>query len=367
MITLRQGKPKTILESSLNSAVTAVETYNRPRTQFRIENYIILMIIAWTKLFHAYFQATIGERYFYKERNGRYKLVDGEKKAWELTECIKNYQNNSEDKKLTESIIANLKFFIGIRNKIEHRYWDSNSLDILIFGECQSLLYNYENLIVSLFGNDYSLNTSLAYALQFSHLRAREQLQAQRDLLSKDMQDINRYIDKYKTDLSDEIFNSQEYSVKLIQIPKVSNTNRCDLSVEFVNWSNLNEEDKTNYNKLITIIKDKVIKQPVSNANMLRPKDVINAIKEKTGVEISQRNHCDLWKAFKVRPETKATSKFDTDTKYCIYDEPHNDYLYTIEWVELLSILIENHGFNKENIHNKCKHGINVSDYIVES
>lgn len=336
MITLRQGKAKTILESSLNSAFTAVETYNRPRTQFRIENYIILMIIAWTKLFHAYFQATIGERYFYKERNGRYKLVDGEKKAWELTECIKNYQNNSEDKKLTESIIANLKFFIGIRNKIEHRYWDSNSLDILIFGECQSLLYNYENLIVSLFGNDYSLNTSLAYALQFSHLRAREQLQAQRDLLSKDMQDINRYIDKYKTDLSDEIFNSQEYSVKLIQIPKVSNTNRCDLSVEFVNWSNLNEEDKANYNRLTTIIKDKVIKQPVSNANMLRPKDVINAIKEKTGVEISQRNHCDLWKAFKVRPETNATSKFDTDTKYCIYDEAHNDYLYTIEWVELL-------------------------------
>ena len=43
MIFLRQGKAKTILESSLNSAFTAVETYNRPRTQFRIENYIVLM------------------------------------------------------------------------------------------------------------------------------------------------------------------------------------------------------------------------------------------------------------------------------------------------------------------------------------
>lgn len=42
MITLRQGKAKTILESSINSAFTAVETYNRPRTSFRIENYIIL-------------------------------------------------------------------------------------------------------------------------------------------------------------------------------------------------------------------------------------------------------------------------------------------------------------------------------------
>ena len=53
MITLRQGKAKTILENSVNSALTAVEVYNRPKTNFRVENYIILMVIAWTKLFHA--------------------------------------------------------------------------------------------------------------------------------------------------------------------------------------------------------------------------------------------------------------------------------------------------------------------------
>ena len=196
MIALRQGKAKTILESSINSAFTAVEIYNRPRTQFRIENYIILMVIAWTKLFHAYFQTTIGERYFYKEKNGRFKRIDGEKKAWELTECIKNYQKKSSESRMKDAVIANLKFFIGIRNKIEHRYWDSNFLDILLFGECQSLLYNYENMVVSIFGEDYSLNVSLAYSLQFSHLRATEQLKSQRELLSKDMQDIKKYIEQ---------------------------------------------------------------------------------------------------------------------------------------------------------------------------
>lgn len=165
MITLRQGKAKTILDNSINSAITAVETYNRPRTKFRIENYIILMVIAWTKLFHAYFQTTIGERYFYKEKNGRYKKIDGEKKAWELKECIKQYQKNAGRDKLSDGVVANLNFFIGIRNKIEHRYWDSSTLDILLFGECQSLLYNYENLLVELFGNDYSLNMSLALSL----------------------------------------------------------------------------------------------------------------------------------------------------------------------------------------------------------
>lgn len=363
MITLRQGKAKTILDNSINSAITAVETYNRPRTKFRIENYIILMVIAWTKLFHSYFQTTIGERYFYKEKNGRYKKIDGEKKAWELKECIKQYQKNAGRDKLSDGVVANLNFFIGIRNKIEHRYWDSSTLDILLFGECQSLLYNYENLLVELFGNDYSLNTSLAYALQFSQIRANEQLTAQRELLSKDMQDIKKYIDKYKTDLPQEVYDSQEYSIKLLQIPKISNTKRSDLAVEFVNWNTISEEDKENYNKVTAIIKDKIVKHNVSNANMLRPIDVRNAVKEKTGVEISQSNHTDLWKAFSVRPHAKSEAKFDTITKYCIYDEPHNDYLYTSEWVDFIVKLVLKFGFNKENIHNNCKKTLKIEDF----
>ena len=113
---------------------------------------------------------------------------------------------------------------------------------------------------MALFGDDYSINTCLAYALQFSHLRANEQLVAQKDLLSKDMQDIKKYIDKYRTDLSQEIYDSQEYSIKLLQIPKVSNTNRSDLSVEFVNWNSLSDEDKNNYQKVSAIIKGSIVK-----------------------------------------------------------------------------------------------------------
>lgn len=364
MIILRQGKSKTILENSINSALTAVETYNRPRTSFRMENYIILMVVAWTKLFHSYFQSTIGEKYFYKEKNGRYKKIDGERKAWELKECIKYFQKIAGESRLSEAVVANLNFFIGVRNKIEHRYWDSSVLDIMLFGECQSLLYNYENLLVSLFGEEYSINTCLAYALQFSHLRTNEQMLSQKELLSKDMQDIKKYIDKYKTDLPQGVFDSQEYSIKLLQIPKISNTSRSDLSVEFVNWNALSEEDKENYQKVTTIIKDKIIKQPVSNINMLKPIGVRTAVEEKTGVVISQSNHTDLWKAFGVRPSNGAESKFDTNVKYCIYDEPHDDYLYTNEWVGFLVLLVSEYGFNKENIHSKCKGPLNVDDYI---
>lgn len=55
MIVLRQGKTKRLLEKAIDSAIVAVEAHNRPRATFRVENYIILMIIAWTRLFQAYF------------------------------------------------------------------------------------------------------------------------------------------------------------------------------------------------------------------------------------------------------------------------------------------------------------------------
>ena len=141
---LRKGKTKNILEGSIDAALLAVEVYNKPRTTFRSQAYIVLMIIAWTRLFHAYFRKTIGDRYYHKEK-GRYQLIDGERKAWELKTCIDKYGN------LSEPIRANLQFFIGLRNKIEHHNVTEREVDVLIFGECQSLLYNYENLLIQIF------------------------------------------------------------------------------------------------------------------------------------------------------------------------------------------------------------------------
>lgn len=364
MLNLRQGKAKNLLENSINSALTAVETYNRPGSKFRLENYIVLMIIAWTKLFHAYFQSTIGEKYFYKEKNGHYKIIDGDKKAWELSECIKNYQKICDQADvLSNAVVANLKLFIGIRNKIEHRYWDGTTLDIILFGECQALLYNFENCIIRLFGNDYAINTCLAYALQFSHLRSKEQLISQRELLSKDMQDIKRYIDKYKTDLPQDVYDSQEYSIKLLQIPKVSNTNRSDLSVEYVNWNTLCEEDKEAYKKISIIIKDKKIVQNVSNNNMLKPSHVVEAVKTQVGIDMKTYHHTCLWKAFKIRPASDSKDKFETVDKYCVYDEPHDDYLYTMEWCSFVIKLFTKHGFTLDNLVAKCGTTLTLKDY----
>ena len=66
-MTLRKGKTKSTLESSIQSALLAVEIYNKPRTPFRVEGYITQMIMAWTRLFHAYYNHTIGAKYYQKK------------------------------------------------------------------------------------------------------------------------------------------------------------------------------------------------------------------------------------------------------------------------------------------------------------
>ena len=108
-MSLRKGKTKSILESAVDSALLAVEVFNKPRTTFRTQAYISLMVIAWTRLFHAHFHQTIGEKYYYKKKgSNRYEIVDGERKAWELKMCIRKHEG------LSEGEVANLELFIRL-------------------------------------------------------------------------------------------------------------------------------------------------------------------------------------------------------------------------------------------------------------
>ena len=357
---LRKGKTKTTLEASIDSALLAVEVYNKPRTTFRSEAYISLMVIAWTRLFHAYFNSTIGDKYYHKGKNGRYIYVDGERKAWELSECIKKYNG------LTEPVKKNIEFFIKLRNKVEHKHIEKNEIDTLIFGECQALLYNYENKLIELFGSKYALNEALAYSLQFSHLRTTGQNKASKSALSKDIAYIVSYVEKYRSSLPDEVFDTQEYSIKLLQVPKISNTNRSDAAIEFVRWDQLDGKDKETYEQIAVIIKDKKVKVEGANINRLRVSQVVNSVNERLGARtITTNTHTLLWKLFDVRPPYGVDDPFETNTEYCLYDEPHGDYVYLESWVGFIIQLFEAGKLSAEEIRKKARLGekLKIDDY----
>ncbi len=345
---LRRGKTKILLEGSIEAALLAVEVYNKPRTTFRSQAYIVLMIIAWTRLFHAYFNKTIGNRYYYKER-GRYQYIDGQQKAWDLKTCINKYERYGS---LSEAVKANLQFFIGLRNKIEHHNVAEREVDTSIFEECQAFLFNYENLLIGLFGSEYAINESLAFSLQFSHMRTREQEQASKNVLSAEMGEIQNYIEDYRSNLSQEVLNSREYWIKLIPTPKISNTKRGDLSVEFVR---LDELDPVMHSQITGIIKDKKVLVEAKNAGKFLPGKVVEKVKEATRLDFNLHHHRCLYTVFSVRPPGKDPNPENTNTKYCHYDSVNMNYVYQENWVEIIVKLFEIHHLTIEKIHQAYK------------
>jgi hypothetical protein len=317
----------TLLEKSREAALLAVQIYNSPTLKFRVQGYIVNMIIAYTALFHAKFEKE-GLTYWYTDELGQPKIIDNDKKYWELTECISHYY-----KGIVSAEEQNLKLFIKIRNKIEHRYYQN--LDLSLFGYCQSLLTNFEELIKKEFGKSFSLGESISLALQltsFENFFDKTTTNPLRKIQSENYDDIRQYINDFLAPLSPEIINSRDFCFRAFLIPKIGNNqNTSDIAIEWVKLDPDNNEDLSFQNKVYGFVKEKLI--PVANQGMLLPSQVVKIIQQ-NGIQFNMQMHTKSWKLYHVRKKGKAPE--GCNIKYCQYNEPHGDYLYTQKWVDFL-------------------------------
>lgn len=261
-------------------------------------------------------------------------MIDGDYKAWELKECLAEYFGTNQP---PERI--NVTFFIGLRNKIEHR--SMPELDIRIFGECQAFLLNFEELMFQEFGTKYAINESLALALQFSHLRDRQQEHAIAKLHRPLAKDIDSYIKTFRSSLTIEQLYDLRFSYKVFLFPKVANhRGQEELAVEFVKFDPSKVESEY-YKHLVSLIKPTVTQ--VANQGMLKPSMVAAAVlpvvKDVLGDDAkfdAASHHARACYYYKIRPRRGEGDPMKTDVRYCQYDEPNKSYLYTEAWVTFL-------------------------------
>ncbi len=309
------NKVSSLLEKAKESALLAVDVYNKPKTSFRSSGFIVLMCIAWTSLLHAIFERK-GVKYFYKKLNNRYVRVDGEKKAWGLKECAEYFFNSNDP------TLKNILFFYKLRNKVEHRY--APEIDANILGECQAFILGFNKILTNEFGDVHALLDDYI-PLQLSRsVRKIPETGDGTSLLS--------FINNYRSSLSTDITNSQDFSYKIFIVPNVGNhRNSSDMAIYFKKIDENNSEKMKEHDKLIIAIKQQKIQ--VANQGRLKPSGVIEEIKKKTGIKKTMHWHTTMWKKHKVRKSGKNPK---TTEKYCQYDEPHGDYIYTDEWVDFL-------------------------------
>lgn len=322
-------KVKELLEKSRDSALLGVDIYNKPATKFRSYGFIVLMNIAWTSLFHAMFERQ-GIKYFYRKKDSnRYVYVDGEKKAWELSDCINEY---FEDR--NPPCRENLKFFVRLRNKIEHKFLPA--LDPEIYGECQALLLNYEKLMTQEFGNEFGLSESLAIPLQLLSINPDWRNKVLKKIQSIEYKTVKEYIDIFRDSLDETVWGNSEYSFRVFLVPKLGNRQTSsDLAVEFVHYDPKKPEEMEKYKNVVAFIKE--TQTQVVNPGKLKPGDVSQKIRKALGIAFHpSAHHARCWKYYEVRPESNSDQPDKTTTKYCQYDPVHEDYVYTEEWVEFL-------------------------------
>lgn len=321
---------ESLVDKAKEAAILALDIYNRPSTVFRTQGFTVMMIIAWTSLLHALFeQAQID--YYYYEKDGSIKIVDGDKKAWELSKCLDEYGN------LPQATQENIKLFIQLRNKIEHRF--APAFDLEICGECQALLLNFEELLTSKFGSYYSLNTSLSIPLQVLTTREPWQYEASKKLQSTHYSELKSFIDTFRASLSDEIFDDGKFCFRVYLIPKTGNhRSSADTAIEFVKYDPAQPEHFQDIEKEITLIKEKRVQ--VANQGLLKPADVTKLVKEKIGRPFNIMFHARAWNFYGVRKRGRHAD--GCDPRYCQYDEPHKDYVYTQAWVDFLAEKLSN-------------------------
>ena len=314
-----------------DAALAAVDNYNRLGTSFRTRTFVLLMTVAWTSCFHAIFYDKGVKPWYVKSGSGkgtRYDWVDGDPRHWELSTCVNEYWGSQHP-----PTRKNIEFFIGLRNKIEHRHYPE--LDPALFGECQAMLMNFEDLLVNEFGPDMALPDQIGVALQFSALRPHQQENALRRLQSSALDDVRDYIETFRAGLAPEILDSSQFSLRVFLIPKLENNpNVADLSIEFVPYDPNNPIAMEELRTVTALIREKRI--PVASKGLMKPTAVVEQVQEHLPFKFTQDTHTRSWKHYKVRPPGDSDQPEDTRPEFCIYDELAKSYGYTDAWVKYL-------------------------------
>jgi hypothetical protein len=314
-----------ILQAAKKEAVLAVDLYNRPGADRSLQAFIVHMGIAWLYLAQAILTRD-GVDFTYRDGT-KPILVDGEPKTWELARAITHIYPNSND-----PVRRNLEFFLRFRNKIEHRH--SPMVEAVIAGRAQSYIINFEEKVVTEFGKAESLGQALRLPVFLTTLTD-DAVAAVKRAYSLLPTHIRAFLTDYDKELPEEVRNHPSYEFRLLLIPKTSSKGQADAAIEFVKLADLTPEQKEKLDESLVIIRDRQV--GVSHKGNLRPKAVAALVQSRIPWKFSAApQHSGAVQYFKIKPQSGA-ERSATDPTYCLFDEAHNDYVYTPAWVEKLT------------------------------
>lgn len=316
-----------MLEASKEEALLAVDLYNQPKRLRRLEAYFVHMHLAWLYLLHARFHRD-GVDYRYRAPNGRFIKVDGEPKTWELATCVEERFGDNDP------VRKNLELTIALRNKIEHRYEEATA--VATSGYAQALLLNYEEELTAAFGSAHSLGDSLRFPVFVGTLTAdglRSMVRTQGELPKR----AGDFISAFTSGLDTDVLDDQRFEFRVHLVQKTGPKSESDLSMTFIREDELTPDQRAAFEELGqrggVVVRERL--RPVSNLGLMKPAAACAAIEARIPFRFrASAEFPQAWKKLECRPSSRDPHPERTTEQYCLYDEPHGDYLYKQAFVD---------------------------------
>jgi len=279
-----------LIKKSRESALSAIQTYNNPLIRFKSETFIVLMVIAWTYLLHAYYRKKgVDYRYWTLVRGQkRYDRTRvGAYKNWELLRCL-----DCGDCPVDKDTANNLRFLIGIRNEIEHQM--TSRIDSYIEARLQACCLNYNEYLMRLIGEKSRIDTLLPHSLQLSTL-TKDQADTLRGHESLPRH-IRMFIAGFDGSLSDEEFNSPRFAYRVYFVAKTANRRgQADEVIEFIDPKS---PEAQTINHRYMLIKE--VERPKYLAGA-----VVKIMRNKGFNQFNMHCHTQLWKSMEAKEPGK--------------------------------------------------------------
>ncbi len=290
-----------LLKKSREAALAAVQVFNNPAITFKSEIYVVLMVIAWTYLLHAYYRKH-GIEYRHCRAVGKRKKFDkttkGAYKYWELERCL-----NCDQSPVDNDSANNLRFLIGLRHEIEHQM--TNRLDECFSSRFQACCLNFNEYIKKLFGDEFGIDKHLSFSLQFSSIShdQLDQLYAHRGLPAH----ILGYVTAFDDSLSEQEYSHPRYAYRVLFVQKTANhKGQADQVIEFVKADSALAKG---VNSQYTVIKETERKKYL-------PGELVEILQGEGFSKFNMHAHTVLWKELDAKNPGKRLGTMVAKTWY---------------------------------------------------
>ena len=276
------SEKRDLIEKAREAMLSAVQIYNNPLINFKTESFIVLSVIAWTYVLHAYYRSSrIDYRYYTrKPKRKRYaQNPDGSIRYWDLKECLSQTAVHwTRTRRTTLSFLSGFAIKLNIRRQ--------RRLILYLSARYQACALNFNYYLKKLHGEKYALDINLALSLQFAELDY-SQSKVLKDREEQIPKNVISYIAAFDSALSNPEIESSRFAYRLLFTKVVAKRKgQADRVIEFI-------DPKSNLAK--NIFREYWVKEKTEKPK-LSAKQVVKQVKEAGFPQFGMHQHTLCWR-----------------------------------------------------------------------